>query len=76
MPVTTRAKFVCTGFDQASDGTGPRTYQFYAVTNDDTPENERYYRATPSGSLRIAVDNPAVEFTPGSSYYLDITAAN
>ena len=75
MPATTRAKFLCTGYDQNTDTSGPRFYQFTAVTNDSTPENERYYRATPSGSLRIGVDNPAVEFIPGSSYYLDITPA-
>jgi len=76
MPAITRAKFVCTGYDQNTDTSGPRAYHFDAVTDDSTPENERYHRYTPAGSLRLAVDNPAVEFTPGTSYYLDITPAS
>jgi hypothetical protein len=40
------------------------------------PEDQRYAKATPSGTLTITVDNPAVVFEPGASYYLDITPAD
>ena len=56
--------------------TWPRTYRFSAVTDSSTPENERFAQATPIGELRIQVDNPAVIFEPGSSYYLDFTPAD
>lgn len=74
---TTRAKFHCDGFDVNNDVIdSPKVYQFSAVTDDGTPENERYHRYTPGGSLQLAVDNPAVSFKPGDFYYLDITPAD
>jgi hypothetical protein len=50
-------------------------YEFTAVHDNDTPENERYSLYTPTGSLTLTVTNPAVSFTPGAYYYLDFTAA-
>ena len=51
----------------------PRTYRFTAQYDQSIPEDVRYAKASPSGELRIQVDNPAVSFTPGRSYYLDFT---
>lgn len=51
----------------------PRTYRFLASYDTSVPEDQRYAKATPSGQLTIAVDNPAVVFEPGKSYYLDFT---
>lgn len=56
--------------------TWPRTYRFTASYDESIPEDQRYARYTPSGSLTITVDNPAVEFELGKSYYLDITPAD
>lgn len=71
MATVTRAKFRCASVEPAyNDG---RTYRFTAVTDSSTPENERYARYTPSGALTITVDNPNVEFTIGTGYYLDFT---
>ncbi|MFJ6729979.1 hypothetical protein ACIQPQ_34280 [Streptomyces sp. NPDC091281] len=53
--------------------TWPRTYRFHAVYDQSVPEDLRYAQATPSGELRLAVDNPAVVFEPGKQYYLDFT---
>ena len=50
-----------------------RSYEFMAAYDADTPEDQRFAKATPTGSLTIAVDNPAVVFEPGRSYYLDFT---
>lgn len=76
---TTRAKFSC--FQEVVrtnqyGNDGKRTYEFQAVYDDGTPENERYSKYTPYGKLEIAVDNPAVVFKPGKLYYLDFTEAD
>ncbi|MGW1801528.1 hypothetical protein ACWCQN_37835 [Streptomyces sp. NPDC001984] len=64
-----------TGSGQGPTGimTWPRTYRFTAMYDTSIPEDQRYAQATPSGSLQIQVDNPAVSFEPGRSYYLDFT---
>ena len=38
-------------------------------------EDNTYARATPSGSLKLQIDNPAVRgsFKPGQVYYVDLT---
>lgn len=51
----------------------PRTYRFYPQYDPTVPEDQRYARYTPSGELRITVDNPSVVFVPGKQYYLDFT---
>jgi hypothetical protein len=77
MPI--RAKFRC--HFETHKKWGPqedqvtRTYEFMAVYDTDTPENQRFAKATPSGSLTIQVDNPDVHFEPGKFYYLDFTPA-
>ncbi|MDN3356097.1 hypothetical protein [Actinomadura sp. DC4] len=53
--------------------TWPRTYRFNAQYDMSVPEDQRYAKASPSGELRIQVDNPAVSFEPGKAYYLDFT---
>jgi hypothetical protein len=68
----TRAKMRCT---QAGTTNGYLAYVFSAVTDDGTPENERYHKYTPSGSLHLSVDNPNVSFEEGREYYVDITPA-
>jgi len=69
-----RAKFRCQSVQ--SFGTAlPANIAFSAVADASTPENERFTRYTPSGQLTLTVDNPAVVFTPGADYYLDITPA-
>lgn len=50
-----------------------RLYTFHAVHDNSTPENERFTRYTPSGELKMTVDNPDVEFVPGQEFYLDFT---
>ena len=50
-------------------------YQFNAVGADEVPENQRYHKYTPSGSLNITVNNPDVSFELGKMYYLDFSEA-
>jgi hypothetical protein len=75
----TRAKFACTReiHTKWSPNTDPqRSYEFQAVYDATQPEDQRFAKATPSGSLSITVDNAAVTFVPGKAYYLDITPAD
>jgi hypothetical protein len=75
----TRAKFTCTREINTkwSSAVDPqRSYEFQAVYDTTTPEDQRFAKSTPSGSMTIAVDNPAVTFVPGRAYYLDITPAD
>lgn len=53
--------------------TWPRTYRFSPQYDPSVPEDQRYAKASPMGELRIQVDNPAVSFKPGTTYYLDFT---
>jgi len=48
-----------------------------AVPADELPENQRYHKYTPSGELKMTIDNPPAEefFELGKSYYLDFTPA-
>jgi hypothetical protein len=74
---TVRAKFRCISVETfVPAGTeGPRTYRFNPQYDPSVPEDQRYARYSPTGELRIQVDNPAVVFEPGTHYYLDITLA-
>ena len=63
----TRGKFQCQSVKTFSGQ--------YAVCNDGTPENERFHKYTPSGNIKICVDNPNVTFEPGKFYYVDFTEA-
>ena len=50
-----------------------RILVFGAVYDDGTPENQRFSKSTPSGTIEMQVDNPsALEwFEIGKSYYVD-----
>lgn len=74
----TRAKFRCqsvesVSYDPSGELNGPRLYRFQAAYDETMPEDQRYAKYSPSGDLKIQVDNPAVVFKPGSFYYLDFT---
>ena len=69
-----RAKF---RVDAITDNGGYKQLQLFAVADDGTPENERYHKYTPCGSISISIDNPAAseQFEVGKSYYVDFTLA-
>lgn len=50
-----------------------RSFVFSAVYDPTVPEDERYARYTPYAKLEMTVDNPAVPWKPGETYYLDFT---
>lgn len=73
---TVRAKFRCNSVEQFTPvdvGEGMRVFRFTAVYDDGIPENQRFAQYSPSGELRVSVDNSAVEFAVGKFYYLDFT---
>lgn len=80
MATVVRAKFRCTFETHKKWGADPeavtRSYEFMAAYDPEIPEDQRYAKTTPSGSLTIAVDNPNVTFEPGKAYYLDFTPAD
>lgn len=41
------------------------------------PEDVRFMQATPSGRMEMQIENPTAlaEFVPGTSFYVDFTAA-
>jgi hypothetical protein len=71
--MTVRAKFRCASVETYAQTSGHRNYRFSAMYDPEVPEDQRYAKYTPTGSLTITVDNPAVNFEPGKDYYLDFT---
>jgi hypothetical protein len=45
------------------------------VTADELPENQRFHKYTPSGSIEMMIDNPPAsdQFKPGMDVYVDFT---
>jgi hypothetical protein len=72
--MTTRGKFQCQS-EKRFGGYTAKEYRFIAVCNDGIPENERFHKYTPSGSIEITVDNPNVTFELGKFYYVDFSEA-
>lgn len=69
-----RAKFRCISVTQySSDPDGMKQYRFQAMYSPEVPEDQRYSKYTPSGSLEMTVDNSSVEFIVGADYYLDFS---
>lgn len=88
-PATTRCKVYCAKTDEATlqdaaakpvNGAYPtvegQTAQFYAVASTDVnSENGRFFLATPSLQLTVAVARGR-PFEVGKSYYLDFTESS
>lgn len=49
----------------------------HPVTDDGIPEHERYYQATPSGTIELSITNPELVGTikPGQLYYVKFQGA-
>lgn len=72
-----RAKFYCASSKRwsADPAVALTEYEFNAVYDNGIEENKRFARYSPTGRLSISVDNPAVDFQVGKSYYLDFIEA-
>ena len=69
----TVAKFHCSTVDEF--GPSQRVKLFSVMGGSD--ENERFYKASPSGNIELTIDNPAVHgfFAEGEQYYVEIPKA-
>lgn len=72
-----RAKFKLTGILNQSWNLNQKEYRFDAQYDTTIPEDQRFSQATPSGTMRMQVNNPAANefFKLGEDYYLDFTPA-
>jgi hypothetical protein len=70
-----KAKFVVDSITHTRSNPSARVVKLSPVCADGVPENERYHRYTPSGSIEMYIDNPpaAEFFTIGSEIYVDFT---
>jgi hypothetical protein len=68
--MSVRAKF---RVQSVTDFGNVKQVKLVPVTDDGIPENERFHKYTPSGSLEMTIDNPpaADYFKPQHEYYLD-----
>ena len=71
-----RAKMTLTGKTQHS--WGGQTLRFDCQYDPNCPEDQRFTKATPSGHVEMAVDNPAAleQFEVGKAYYVDFHPAD
>ena len=69
--MTDRAKFKCTELTLTEHG---HRAKFVPVTSG-SPENEKFYKYTPGGSLELGTIKE-MPFSLGKSYYLDIIEAD
>lgn len=69
-----RAKFSVVSVKEY--GYGGKEAELSAV-HSGSPEDNQFAKATPSGSIKMTVDNPVAKdfLVPGKSYYVDFTPA-
>ncbi len=67
-----RAKFTVTAI---TDRGYTKEVEFQTIYDQSIPEDQRFYKATPSGSIKMQIDNPAAleQFKLGKSFYADFT---
>ena len=68
----TRAKFRCTAVEDYGTTKKVRLTTVYEGPLGENEENKRFTKASPSGEIWIAIDNPAasVQFVPNREYYV------
>lgn len=72
---TTRAKVRLQEISHNCWNPGSATLIFRCEYDTSIPEDQRFYKETPSGEFRMLVNNPKVleKMKLGSYYYLDLT---
>ncbi|MFP3564710.1 hypothetical protein [Paraburkholderia sp. SIMBA_030] len=75
--MSVRAKFQLQSVTAHAWSPTSKTLKFSAMYDTSIPEDQRFQKATPSGSFEMTVDNPAAleQFNLGEHYYFDITPA-
>jgi hypothetical protein len=61
-------------YKSVDTGKGQQNVRLAAVYDTSNPEDVHFAEATPSGELKMLVNNPAViaQFEPGQNYYVDL----
>lgn len=74
--MSVRAKFNVRSVTMYSNNFGE--VELSAIHDTGTPENKRFTKATPNGTLKMGIDNPSAldQFKPGKIFYVDFTEAN
>lgn len=69
--MTVRAKFQLVAVTEYQFGS--KKLQFQCVYDNNTPEDQRFQKATPYGNIEMNIDNPAAlqAFELGKFYYFD-----
>lgn len=73
--MSVRAKMQLQKITAHSWSSTAKTLEFQTQYDTSIPEDQRFTKATPSGSITMQVDNPAAleQFKLGESYYVDFT---
>ncbi|MCX2931382.1 hypothetical protein ORI20_13945 [Mycobacterium sp. CVI_P3] len=72
--MTIRAKFRCISETKTAYSSESRQLVFQPMYDPElVAEDVSFAKATPSGELKIFVDNPNANFVLGQDYYLDFT---
>ncbi len=72
----TRCKFMCNSVTKRKVW-NKEEYTFeaeFSAVSSGSPENEKFFAATPSGSLKVSTYVDDI-FEPGKAYYIDISEA-
>lgn len=74
--MTTRAKFRCNSVNDFGGGSKEVALSVVYAPNANG-ENAGFTKASPSGEMKMRIDNPAAatQFEPGKYYYVDISLA-
>jgi hypothetical protein len=74
--MTVRAKLTVENITEIHGTWGTsKTVNFRTQYDNTIPEDQRFQKATPSGSASFNIDNPAAleQFQPGYTFYVDFT---
>lgn len=76
--MSTRAKFKLTEIRESKwhkDSPSCKVLKFSTQYDDTIPEDQRFQKATPSGTCEMQIDNPAAlaQFQLGADYYVDFS---
>lgn len=72
-----RCKFRCDAVRKSAHWDKEKGFLYetsFLAVHDGSPENEKFFEATPSGNLKIGVHKEDV-FEVGKEYYIDISPA-
>lgn len=73
--MNTRCKFKCTHVEAQGSTNDPQQYARFEAVISGSPENESFFRWTPSGTLSLGTVRSG-QFEAGKEYFIDISPAD